>query len=239
MQRSDDISVPVDEQLAREWRMYESVESGAADALYTIWEAPRPVVVVGRSNRLDDWVETRRCRDDGIDVLRRSSGGGAVVLAPGCLNYAVCLALDSRPAFAHVEASFRAVLERLVAELALPRLMIAGVTDLAWCGRKVSGNAQRRGRRAVLQHGTVLYAFDAALAQRYLREPPRQPAYRSRRLHRSFMGNLPLPPATVAARVAAALETLAHSPCSSISLGERHIARWTRGSEDRTVRAHR
>lgn len=209
MQRSDDNSVSAHEQLAREWRMYESVESGEADALHTIWEAPRPAVVLGRSNRLDEWVDADRCRQDGIDVLRRSSGGGAVVLAPGCLNYAVCLSLDTRPGLANVEASFRAVHEQLLAALAVPRLMIAGVTDLAWSGLKVSGNAQRRGRRAVLHHGTLLYAFDAEMAHRYLREPPRQPAYRARRTHRMFMGNLPLSAAAVAGRVAAALEMLA------------------------------
>jgi lipoate-protein ligase A len=221
MQRSDDTSVPVQEQLAREWRMYESVESGEADALYIIWEAPRPVVVLGRGNRLDDWVDAERCRHDGIDVLRRSSGGGAVVLAPGCLNYAVCLSLDTRPALADVEASFRAVHEQLITALAVPRLMIAGVADLAWSGLKVSGNAQRRGRRAVLHHGTLLYGFDAELAHRYLREPPRQPAYRARRTHRSFLGNLPLSARAVAGRVASALGILAHSsplmPCAQVA----------------------
>lgn len=215
MLRSDDNSVPARAQLAREWRMYESVEAGDADALYTIWEAPRPAVVLGRSNRLDDWVDADRCREDGVDVLRRFSGGGAVVLAPGCLNYAVCLSLDTRPALADVAASFRAVHEPLIAALAVPRLMIAGVADLTWRGRKVSGNAQRRGRRAVLHHGTLLYGFDAGLAVRYLVEPPRQPAYRARRPHRSFMGNLPLSGEAVAARVAAALDVLAHSSRST------------------------
>lgn len=211
MQRSDDTSVPAHEQLAREWRMYESVESGAADALYTIWEAPRPVVVLGRSNRLDDWVDVQRCRQDRIDVLRRASGGGAVILAPGCLNYAVCLSVDTRPALTDVAASFRAVHDQLISALAVPRLMIAGVADLAWNGLKVSGNAQRRGRRAVLHHGTLLYGFDAELAHHYLREPPRQPAYRAQRSHRSFLGNLPLSAGAVAGRVASALETLAHA----------------------------
>ena len=63
-----------------------------------------------------------------------------------------------------------------------------------WCcdGRKVSGNAQRRGRRALLHHGTLLYDFDPGLAARYLKEPIRRPAYRSGRCHADFIGNLPL-----------------------------------------------
>jgi len=85
------------------------------------------------------------------------------------------------------------------------------LTDLAWRDRKVSGNAQRRGRRALLHHGTVLYDFDPALAERYLRQPPRQPAYRMQRGHRAFMGNLPLSRETVRRRVSEALDAIVRS----------------------------
>ena len=103
------------------------------------------------------------CRADGVRVLRRFSGGGAVVLGPGCLNYAVALSLVSRPELADVAASFQFILGRIVAALGVPGLSIAGETDLALDGRKVSGNAQRRGRRALMHHGTLLYDFDPGL----------------------------------------------------------------------------
>ena len=79
------------------------------------------------------------------------------------------------PALEDVAASFSTILERLAAALNVTDLTVAGGTDLALNGRKVSGNAQRRGRRALLHHGTLLYAFDASLAARYLRDP-RSPA---------------------------------------------------------------
>lgn len=200
--------------------MYHHVESGEADALCAIWESPRPVVVMGHGNRPADWVDLEACRRDGVAVLRRRSGGGTVVLGPGCLNYAVCLSLASRPEHTQVAASLRAVHEQLLRALDVPELIIAAATDLVWRGLKVSGSAQRRGRRAVLHHGTLLYAFDAELAHRYLREPPRQPAYRARRVHRMFMGNVPLPRHAARACVARALEALAGSsrpgPCAVV-----------------------
>jgi lipoate-protein ligase A len=207
-QHSDNTSVPAHRQLAGEWRMYQSVESGDADALSAIWEADRPVVILGHGNRPADWVEIEACHRDRVDVLRRCSGGGAVVLGPGCLNYAVCLSLPSRPEHTPVSASFHAIHEQLVAALGVPGLMIAAQTDLAWGGLKVSGSAQRRGRRAVLHHGTLLYGFDAELAHRYLREPPRQPTYRAGRSHRMFMGNVPLSRQVMLDRIARALDTL-------------------------------
>jgi lipoate---protein ligase len=178
--------------LAREWQMFQSVESGHAEYGYLTWEALRPMVVVGRGGRPSDQVLEPACRADDVPVLRRASGGGAVVLAPGCLNYAVILPLVSRVDLLDVAASFRIILDQMMAALEVPGLTVEGTSDLVLEGRKVGGSAQRRGRRAVLHHGTLLYAFDAALATRYLAMPPRQPAYRAGRPHEHFLANLPL-----------------------------------------------
>ena len=80
----------------------------------------RPVVVVGRNGRIADDVIQETCRADDVRVLRRFSGGGAVVLAPGCLNYAVVLSLVSWPALVNVAESFQVILGRIVAALGIP-----------------------------------------------------------------------------------------------------------------------
>ena len=59
-------------------------------------------------------------------MLRRFSGGGAVVLGPGCLNYAVVLSLVSRPELTNVAASFQVILGRIVAALGISGLSLAG-----------------------------------------------------------------------------------------------------------------
>lgn len=194
--------------LAREWDLFQSVEAGTAGRLVSIWQASQPVVVVGRSGRIADDVFEDACHADGVEVLRRQSGGGSVLLAPGCVNYAIVLPLVSRPDLLDVAASFRLILGRIVEAFELPSLSIAGGTDLALDGRKVSGNAQRRGRRALLHHGTLLYAFDQTLAGRYLREPARQPTYRVGRGHADFIGNLPLSEAATTARLRAVLASV-------------------------------
>jgi lipoate-protein ligase A len=79
-----------------------------------------------------------------------------------------------------------------VSALGLPGLALHGQSDLAIDERKISGNAQRRGRRALLHQGTLLYAFELRLMERYLKEPPRQPAYRAGRRHALFVTNAPL-----------------------------------------------
>ena len=205
-QNTEETSLDAEEQLGRDWAMFQSVEAGASDRLVRCWETTRPVVVVGRSSRIDADVVLDACREDGVPVVRRFSGGGAVVLGPGCLNYAVALSLVSRPELAHVRASFQFILGRIAAALDIPGLSVAGETDLALALRKVSGNAQRRGRRALLHHGTLLYGFDPGLASRYLKEPVRQPAYRAARRHAEFLGVLPLSAEAIRTRLEGAWE---------------------------------
>jgi lipoate-protein ligase A len=205
-----DRDLTAEQHLDEDWNLFLRVEAGSEDYLFRTWESPLPVVVVGRNNRIGDHVITDACEHDGIRVLRRFTGGGAVVVGPGCLNYAVVVSLVSRPELADVAGSFRAILGRIVETIDVAGVSLEGGSDLALAGRKVSGNAQRRGRRALLHHGTLLYDFDVTLASRYLKEPRRQPGYRARRLHGDFIGNLPVSGETLRARLAACCAGLGH-----------------------------
>ncbi len=178
--------------LALDNALFHALESGAGEESLRVWECTTPVVVLGCSGVVSRDVDADACAADGVPIMRRTSGGGAVVLAPGCLNYSLVLSLERRPQLRDVCASYRQILGWLVQRLDVPGLEIRGLSDLAIAGRKVSGNAQRRGTRALLHHGTLLYAFDARMAVRYLKEPARRPEYRADRDHARFLGNLPL-----------------------------------------------
>jgi lipoate-protein ligase A len=172
---------------------------GEEEETLRFWECERTTVVVGRGAKIEEQVHLEACASDGVKILRRGSGGGAVVIATGCLNYSLLFSLVERPRWRDVRCSFREILNRMAdaveAEIGRP-------SDLVWRGRKVSGNAQRRTRNRLLHHGTLLYGFDAELAARYLREPARQPEYRKSRRHTEFLGNLPYPVLELQLRVA-------------------------------------
>jgi lipoate---protein ligase len=167
------------------------------------WECSQPVVVVGRGGRIEEQVCVEACAADGIDILRRSSGGGAVVLGRGCLNYSLVFSLERRPRWRNVRQSVREILSRMTDALGAE---ICDPSDLAWQGKKVSGNSQRRTASVLLHHGTLLYDFDPELASRYLLEPKRQPEYRSGRTHAQFLGNLPFSAQDIQNRVVQAWE---------------------------------
>ena len=198
-----------EQQLGRDLQLFQRVEDGAADYGWRLWEADTVAVVLGRFGNAATEVFERQCQRDGVAVVRRCSGGGAVVVGRGCLNFAAVFALPIHPELVDVARSFSIVLNQIAGFLTIEGLSIAGGTDLVVDGRKVSGNAQRRGRRALLHHGTLLYEFDPMLAARYLREPRRQPEYRERRPHADFMGCLAVPREVLTARLSEGFASLA------------------------------
>jgi lipoate-protein ligase A len=181
-----------------------------------VWESPRPAVVVGRSSRVLQEVDVAACRDHGIPIIRRTSGGAAIVTGPGCLMYAVVLSYRLRPDLKDIGRAHRFVLGRFAAVLqgALGETALVhcnGTSDLLFDAstsagssvaracvggertpRKFSGNSMRARRTHLLYHGTLLYGFELSLIETCLRMPPRQPAYREGRSHGEFVANLPV-----------------------------------------------
>jgi lipoate-protein ligase A len=178
-------------------------ETGQSADILRLWEWPALAVVLGASCRLEQDVDEPACQAENVPILRRSSGGGTVLLGRGCLLYTLVLAYDRAPPLVEIRSSYHWILDRMRAALAdgVPGLDIAGTSDLAIAGRKVSGNAQQRKRRYLLHHGTLLHGFDLALVARYLRLPARQPEYRQQRAHAAFLTNLPLGPDEITRRL--------------------------------------
>jgi lipoate-protein ligase A len=168
-------------------------EDGRGGEVLRLWEWPAPAVVLGSGGVLADDVDEAACRADDVPILRRSSGGGTVLLGLGCLNFSLVLSYSRSPLLGEIRSSYAFILDTLADALAdlAPGVAPAGTSDLAAAGRKFSGNAQQRKRRHLLHHGTLLYDFDVALLARYLRPPPRQPEYRRGRDHAAFVMNLP------------------------------------------------
>jgi len=164
-----------------------------------LWESPRHAVVLGRSSQIALEVHDEHCRQLGVPVVRRISGGAAVLVGPGCLMYSLVLDLQARPELRSLAQAHRAVLGRIAAALGrlLPAVRCQGISDLTLDGRKFSGNSIRYRKNHLLYHGTILYAFDLELVDRCLRMPPRQPDYRQGRGHSQFLTNLPLHPAAI------------------------------------------
>ena len=190
-----DLTLPSpEENLALDEALLDHAESGDGGEVLRFWEPFSPFVVLGYSNRWQVEADAAACEKRGIPILRRCSGGGTILQAPGCLNYAVVLRADPRRGTDSITGTTRYVLQRN-ADALVPLLneapQVRGLSDLALGPRKFSGNAQRRRKHFTLMHGTLLLGFDAALVEECLRMPSKQPDYRENRSHSAFLTSLP------------------------------------------------
>lgn len=144
-------------------------------------------VSLGRAQTEAD-VDAATARAWGLDVIRRGTGGGAILHNEAEVTYAVILPLDHPGLPRDITGTFatmsRGVVDALRA-LGLPA-EIESVTDntretlcyvrkqgtnVVVRGRKISGGAQRRTDRAVLQHGTVIVQRDESRMARLFGTP--------------------------------------------------------------------
>jgi lipoate-protein ligase A len=191
-----DLTLPLPaENLALDEALLLEAEEHAGGEILRFWELSSLAVVVGAGGSVIVDVNTAACETDGIPILRRSSGGGTVMLGPGCLCFSLVLAYDRAPGLDQIAASNRYVLGRMLNALQTiaPNASIEGTSDLALMqgeAIKISGNAQQRKRRHFLHHGTLLCGFNLSTIAKYLDAPERQPPYRQNRLHKDFLANL-------------------------------------------------
>lgn len=184
----------IHENIALDDALLRQAEETEGPSCLRLWEQPKPAVVLGASGRLHEelWVEA--CQQDGIDLARRTSGGGTVLVGPGAMNAAVILPIEAHPSLRNVDTAQKWIMghfARAMQARGMP-VVVQGSGDLTTQDRKISGSAQRRLRRFLLVHATVLYGdqIGSEAIARYIRPPIRQPDYRRSRAHEDFVTSL-------------------------------------------------
>ena len=189
----DHTFVRPEENLACDEALLDLAHEGEGEECLRMWESATFFVVVGYTNEVHREVNIAGCAAEGIPILRRCSGGGAVLQGPGCLNFALVLSIDRDPALQTPGGANRTILGHHIHALReiLPSPPeLRGHTDLVLNDRKFSGNSQRRKGKHLLFHGTLLYGFPIDTIEKYLPFPSVAPGYRDGRSHTSFVANL-------------------------------------------------
>ncbi|MEC3606499.1 lipoate--protein ligase LplJ [Bacillus glycinifermentans] len=121
---------------------------------YLLFYINQPSIIIGKNQNTIEEINTKYVDENGIIVVRRLSGGGAVYHDLGNLNFSF-ITKDDGNSF----HNFKKFTEPVVA--ALKRLGIdaelSGRNDLMANGRKISGNAQFSTRGRMFSHGTLLF----------------------------------------------------------------------------------
>ncbi|MCY8036640.1 lipoate--protein ligase LplJ [Bacillus paralicheniformis] len=121
---------------------------------YLLFYINQPSIIIGKNQNTIEEINTKYVDENGIIVVRRLSGGGAVYHDLGNLNFSF-ITKDDGNSF----HNFKKFTEPVVA--ALKRLGVdaelSGRNDLMANGRKISGNAQFSTKGRMFSHGTLLF----------------------------------------------------------------------------------
>lgn len=118
-------------------------------------------ISIGYFQGLKNEVDEEECERQGVDIVRRRTGGGAVYHDyEGELTYSIIAPEESFEK--DIVKSYEQICNILIK--GLKKLGIEAkfnpINDIIVEDRKISGNAQRRSNGILLQHGTILFKVD-------------------------------------------------------------------------------
>lgn len=159
------------------------------------WDSPS--LSLGRFQKPEDVLDLDRCRDDSLPVIRRISGGG-VIYHVDELTYSIVCTPEDLQSVSTVKESFLVLTGFLInfyrnlgldASYAVDTVSNANKLGLktAFCfagkesfdilikGKKIGGNAQRRHKNIIFQHGSIPIVNHAISGLEYMSD--RSPEY--------------------------------------------------------------
>jgi len=126
-----------------------------SDGAFFFWQS-RPTVIIGKNQDLESEVNLPWCKEHGVEIYRRKSGGGCVFSDEGNLMIS-CVVREHNS-----QKAFDQYLHRLVEILSTMGLQAVSTThnDVLIGERKVSGNACFVTPNGTILHGTLLWKSD-------------------------------------------------------------------------------
>jgi lipoate-protein ligase A len=168
----------------------EAVRNGTSPATLRFFRWQPACLSIGYAQSLRKEVELAECRRRGIDVVRRPTGGRAVLHDDEVTYSLICQESDPLvsggivESYRKISAGILSGLQSLGAEAAAtPPRALAGQSKTAACfdspshyeitisGRKVVGSAQMRRASILLQHGSILLGINPLELFSLLRVP--------------------------------------------------------------------
>jgi lipoyl(octanoyl) transferase len=179
-----------------------AAEGGASTLRFYSWSPP--ALSLGYGQQVEPEIDRTQCQALGIDVVRRPTGGRAV-LHDHEVTYSVVISADDPQVISGVLASYLTISQALVrglsylgitAELiplrrgaSLPSDDASPVCfattssyEVAVAGRKIIGSAQRRAHGVIMQHGSIPISHDLDKMRAVFDASPRG----SRSIHREL-----------------------------------------------------
>ena len=164
----------------------EAIEKHSLEPVFRLYGWSPACVSLGRNQR-DDFVDAKLLKENNIDIVRRLTGGRAL-LHDNEITYSYVCPASSLKNGENVTESYKEISQILInafkkigIELDFGGekkyqghvdycMLVSTGADLCWHGRKLIGSAQYRKNGYILQHGSILYNYNRDLLEKIFKE---------------------------------------------------------------------
>lgn len=156
------------------------------EPVFTLWQNKKAVIVGQNQNTFGE-INQEYVDKEGVQVVRRMSGGGAVYHDLGNICFTFFVPVESSS-----EVNFKQFVEPMYDALHAIGIdaKITGRNDLEVDGKKVSGNAQRYAGGYLMHHGTLMWDTDVEAMVRSLNVADEKFISKAAKSVRARVGNI-------------------------------------------------
>lgn len=163
-----------------------AIEKGLNEPIFRLYGWSPACISLGR-NQKDDFLDKKFLKENNIDIVRRLTGGRALLHDKELTYSFICPAKYLKNG-GNVVESYKEISEFLIEKLAKLGIytdfgtqkavktkfdfcmLISTGADLCYQGKKLVGSAQCRKNSYILQHGSILYDYDKNLLEKIFQE---------------------------------------------------------------------
>ncbi|MFC2114620.1 hypothetical protein ACFLRI_04660 [Bacteroidota bacterium] len=154
------------------------------------WIPDKTYIILGQSNSIENSIHREHVNEDKVCILKRPSGGEAVILTPKTLVISSRIASEKleNPVIYFNTANRKII--QILEKSGVRQLAQKGISDIAIGDKKIVGSSIYRKNNLVFFHAVLNVAEDTLLMERYLSHPKKEPDYRMGRNHSQFVTSL-------------------------------------------------
>ena len=179
-------------------KLFHDFEKGRIPSTLHIYSWEPKCISLGYSQKMDRLIDGRRARELGWDVVRRPTGGGIVFHNEAEVTYSLVTAIENPVLPKGLVSSYKRVSEAVVlglnkmgveAKIRNPKseirnkshlcfsypaeyeIVVDGPSTSLGASKKIVGSAQKRGKRALLQQGSIFVRNEGNRNLSVLKQP--------------------------------------------------------------------
>ncbi len=161
-----------------------------SDYDFIIWQPDNIYLVLGQSNKIEESLFSEKVEADRISVLKRPSGGEAVILTPDTLVIStVIIGKEIKKPHDYFDL-FNNIIIKGLFKAGIENAVKKGISDLAIENKKILGSSIYHKKDKLFFQSVLNVAENTGKIDKYIKHPKREPDYRKGRKHSEFVTSL-------------------------------------------------